>query len=205
MSIDIHALCLSPNPKTLHNHCFRFLLSVIVIQKKRKLNFSWWTTSGNPEWEKYAHLINYNYNKVLPNTRSLAGLFKKPPIVSTSPPPSLPEVTCGFLIQLMFCIKVCLRHQSVTTLLCGATPPRKNPGSAPELVWGVVWGYGIVLDLPTSRAQIFSGARSASCRSFMFSVTAGNEKRRTLRKSRCCIWVAFKLVNSQEQWYANIF
>ena len=42
-----YTLCLSPNPKTLHNHCFRFLLSVIVIQKKkRKLNFSWGTIFG---------------------------------------------------------------------------------------------------------------------------------------------------------------
>ena len=47
-----------------------------------------------------------------------------------------------------------------------------------------------LLDLPTSRVQIFSRARSASGRFFMFSAAkaserakAGNEKRRTLRKS----------------------
>ena len=46
------------------------------------------------------------------------------------------------------------------------------------------------LDLPTSRAQIFSQARSASGRFFKFSAAKanqrakpGNEKRRTLRKS----------------------
>ena len=38
---------------------------------------------------------------------------------------SLPpfEMTCGFLIQLVFCINTCLRHQSVTPFLWGATPP----------------------------------------------------------------------------------
>ena len=50
------------------------------------------------------------------------------------------------------------------------------------------------LDLPTSRAQSFSRARSASGRFFMFlrqneresgkTTGTGNEKRRTLRKSR---------------------
>ena len=40
-----------------------------------------------------------------------------------------PEMPCGFLIQLVFCIKICLRHQSVTPFLSGATRPKKNPGS----------------------------------------------------------------------------
>ena len=45
-----------------------------------------------------------------------------------TPPP--PEMTCGFLIQLVFCKKK----------LCGlleetsAPPPKKNPGSAPETI-----------------------------------------------------------------------
>ena len=43
-----------------------------------------------------------------------------------------PEMTCGFLIQLVFCIKICLGHQLVTPVLSGAPPPKKNPGSAPE-------------------------------------------------------------------------
>ena len=30
-------------------------------------------------------------------------------------------------------IKICLRHQSVTPFLNGAPPPKKNPGSAPEI------------------------------------------------------------------------
>ena len=38
------------------------------------------------------------------------------------------EMTCGFLIQPVFCIKICLLHQSVTPFLRGAPPPRKNPG-----------------------------------------------------------------------------
>ena len=44
-----------------------------------------------------------------------------------------PEMTCGFLIQLVFCIKICLRHQSVTPFLSGTLPAKKNPGSAPAL------------------------------------------------------------------------
>ena len=36
-------------------------------------------------------------------------------------------MTCGFLIQLVFSIKICLLHQSVTPFLRGAPPPRKNP------------------------------------------------------------------------------
>ena len=38
-----------------------------------------------------------------------------------------PEITCGFLIQLVFCKK-----KSVTPFLTGAPPPKKNPGSAPD-------------------------------------------------------------------------
>ena len=45
------------------------------------------------------------------------------------PPP--PEMPCGFLIQLVwvFCINICLRHQSVTPFLSGAPCPKKNRGS----------------------------------------------------------------------------
>ena len=47
-------------------------------------------------------------------------------------PPSRPsEMTCGFLIQLVFCIKISLSHQSVTLFLRGAPPPKKNPGCPP--------------------------------------------------------------------------
>ena len=41
------------------------------------------------------------------------------------PPPPTLDVTCGFLTQLVFSIKICLRHQSVTPLLSGAPLPRK--------------------------------------------------------------------------------
>ena len=49
------------------------------------------------------------------------------------PPPS--EMPCGFLIQLVwvFCINICLRHQSVTPFLSGAPRPKKNPGSPPDI------------------------------------------------------------------------
>ena len=39
-----------------------------------------------------------------------------------------PEMTCGFLIELVFTSG----HQSVMPFLSGALPPKKNPGSAPE-------------------------------------------------------------------------
>ena len=42
--------------------------------------------------------------------------------------PLPPEMTCGCLIQLVFTPG----HQSITPFLSGATPPKKNPGSAPE-------------------------------------------------------------------------
>ena len=58
-------------------------------------------------------------------------------------------MTCGFLLQLVFCKKKKKKerkkekrkkkekkkeklHQSVTPFLSGAAPPKKNPGSAPE-------------------------------------------------------------------------
>ena len=44
------------------------------------------------------------------------------------PPP--PEMTFGFLIQLVFTSG----HQSVTPIHTGAPPPRKNPGSAPVII-----------------------------------------------------------------------
>ena len=51
------------------------------------------------------------------------------------PPPHHPEITCGFLIQLVFCQK-----KKKTKWFIGveveqeksAPPPKKNPGSAPE-------------------------------------------------------------------------
>ena len=42
------------------------------------------------------------------------------------------EMTCGFLIQLVFCITICLHYQSVVSFLSGATPPKEKPGSAPS-------------------------------------------------------------------------
>ena len=42
--------------------------------------------------------------------------------VRTHPPPPPPEMTCGFLIQLVFTAG----HQSVTPFLSGAPPPKKK-------------------------------------------------------------------------------
>ena len=46
-------------------------------------------------------------------------------------PPAPPPPPCGVVIQLVLCIKICLRHQPVTPFLSGVSPPKKNPGSTP--------------------------------------------------------------------------
>jgi len=49
-----------------------------------------------------------------------------------------------------FAIKIiCLRHQSVMPFLNGATPPKKNPGSTPEIQLEVRMGldHGIELQI----------------------------------------------------------
>ena len=45
--------------------------------------------------------------------------------------PHPPQITCGVVIKLVLCIKICLRHQPVTPFLSGVSPPKKNPGSTP--------------------------------------------------------------------------
>ena len=50
----------------------------------------------------------------------------------TPPPP--PEMTCGFLIQLVFCKKEKLWFINVEVEQeTSAPPPKKNPGSAPVI------------------------------------------------------------------------
>ena len=46
-------------------------------------------------------------------------------------PPLLPEMTCGFLIQLVFCKKKVWVIGVEVEQETGAPPPKKNPGSAP--------------------------------------------------------------------------
>ena len=51
-----------------------------------------------------------------------------------TPPPPCPEITCSFLIQLVFCKKKklvywCWSQERETS----APPPKRNPGSAPEM------------------------------------------------------------------------
>ena len=49
-----------------------------------------------------------------------------------SPPPPLPEMTCGFLIQLVFCKKKTMWFIGVEVEQeTSAPPPKKYPGSAP--------------------------------------------------------------------------
>ena len=48
-------------------------------------------------------------------------------------PPPPPEMTCGFLIQLVFCKKKTMWFIGVEVEQeTSAPPPKKNPGSAPE-------------------------------------------------------------------------
>ena len=50
-----------------------------------------------------------------------------------TPPP--PEITCGFLIQLVFCKKKNMWFIGVEVEQeTSAPPPKKNPGSAPGMV-----------------------------------------------------------------------
>ena len=60
-------------------------------------------------------------------TCSFCLLCKRTALGVRTPPP---EMTCGFLIQLVFTSG----HQSVTPIHTGAPPPRKNPGSAPVII-----------------------------------------------------------------------
>ena len=49
-----------------------------------------------------------------------------------TPPP--PEMTCGFLIQLVFCQKKTMWFIGVEVeQQTSAPPPKRNPGSAPDL------------------------------------------------------------------------
>ena len=50
-----------------------------------------------------------------------------------APPPPFPEMTCGFLIQLVFCTKKTMWFIGVEVEQeTSAPPPKKNPGSAPD-------------------------------------------------------------------------
>ena len=51
-----------------------------------------------------------------------------------TPPP--PEMTCGFLIQLVFCKKktMCFIGVEAEQETSAPPPPKKNPGSAPDTV-----------------------------------------------------------------------
>ena len=60
--------------------------------------------------------------------------------VRTLPPP--PEMTCGFLIQLVFCKKKTMWFIGVEVEQeTSAPPPKKNPGSAPEPYRGLTAVY----------------------------------------------------------------
>ena len=68
-----------------------------------------------------------------------------------------PEMTCGFLTQLVFCINISLRHQSVTPFFSGVPPPKKNLDP---------------LLFPANRASNQSQGKEASASGEFFSVYA---------------------------------
>ena len=47
--------------------------------------------------------------------------------------PLPPEMTCSFLTQLVFCIKIGSYHQLVTPFLRGVPSTKRNPRSGPEV------------------------------------------------------------------------
>ena len=58
-------------------------------------------------------------------------------------PPPPPEMTCGFLIQLVFCKKNYVAYWCWSRAKDECTPPQKNPGSAPDLE--LLFSYRYVL------------------------------------------------------------
>ena len=72
-----------------------------------------------------------------------------------APPPPHLRVTCGFLIQLVFCIKICFHHQSVTPFLGAAPCHKKNPGPAPDFV--------LVSAMVSAKTRIFYCDLSKPC------------------------------------------
>ena len=53
-----------------------------------------------------------------------------------------PQMTCGFLIQLVFCKKKTMWFIGVEVEQeTSAPPPKKNPGSAPELYINLVTSF----------------------------------------------------------------
>ena len=66
-----------------------------------------------------------------------------------APPPPSPEMSCGVLIQLVFCKQKTMWFIGVEVEQeTSAPPPKKNPGSAPEGGWSrgdsgaVAGGFG---------------------------------------------------------------
>ena len=89
--------------KILHNHCFQFFLGIAVISSQDKLQ-----TMAMPDFSK----------------TDLGGGCR-----GCAPP--LPEITCGFLIQMVFCKKKTMWFiGAAVEQETSASPPKKNPGSA---------------------------------------------------------------------------
>ena len=55
-------------------------------------------------------------------------------------PPPFPEMTCGFLIQLVFCKKTIWFIGVEVEKETSAPPPKENPGSAPEVLLYIIRG-----------------------------------------------------------------
>ena len=79
---------------------------------------------------RYAHVIHFTLNcHVRARSRGR---------VQGVPPPTPPEMTCGFLIQL---VRICQKKKKTMWFIAieveqgtSAPPPKKNPGSAPACI-----------------------------------------------------------------------
>ena len=72
--------------------------------------------------------------------------------------PLHPEMTCSFLTQLVFCIKIGSYHQSVTPFLRGVPSTKRNPRSAPEAGGNnVLVCYTAVFSVVTQRSSPKNG------------------------------------------------
>ena len=85
--------------------------------------------------EIVVRVITYaNASLVLFVNRDRGGSRGRVQWVRTPPPPTPAELTCGFLIQLIFCKKRKKTMWFIGVVVeqeTSAPPPKKNPGSAP--------------------------------------------------------------------------
>ena len=87
------------------------------------------TTRPRADVELFTRRTKFSAVKFMKSSRSRGGSRGRVQGVRTPPP----EMTCDFLIQLVFCEKKNMWFNVVEVEReTSAPPPKKNPGSAPE-------------------------------------------------------------------------